>query len=87
KDLGGGTPGGFGPPAGPNLTAIVPKWTDADFLKTIRTGTDPAGHKLDPEQMPYTEISAATTDDDLKAIYLYLKSLPPVNRVVPTMTH
>jgi len=83
-DLGGGTANQFGPPAGPNLTAIVPKWSDADFIKTIRTGTDPSGHKL-ADAMPYAAISAATTDDDLKGIYLYLKSVPLVNRPSPTM--
>src|SRR5712692_429671 len=33
-----------GPPPGPNLTTVVPKWTEAQFLQTIHTGTDPTGH-------------------------------------------
>ena len=73
-----GTARGFAP-SGQNLTEVVPKWSDADFVNTIRSGKDPTGHQL-CEGMPYQEISAATTDDDLKAIYLYVKSLPPVNR-------
>jgi len=61
------------------LTQIVPKWSDADFLKTIRTGKDPTGHQM-CDGMPYAEISAGTSDDDLKAIYQYIKSLLTVNR-------
>lgn len=77
KNLTGGIPGGF-TPVGPGLTTIVPKWnSDADLVKTIRTGTDPNGHVLNPDQMPYKQYSAAFTDDELKAIYQYLHGLGP----------
>ena len=78
-DLAGGkaTPGG-GPPIGPNLTRIVPKWSGTEFLTTIRTGTDhPAGHKLDAMQMPWSEYSAMYSDDELKAIHLHLHGMTP----------
>ncbi len=78
ENLAGGTPSEFGPPAGPNLTAIVPKWSEADFVKTIRTGTDPTGHALDPNKMPWKEISAFGSDDDLKALFAFLKTLTPI---------
>lgn len=42
----------------------------------IRTGTDPSGHRLDPEQMPWEGFSAAFGDDELRAIYAYIRSLP-----------
>ena len=58
------------------VTALVPKWSEADFIKTIRTGVDPTGHTLNPDQMPYKEISTFATDDDLKAIYAYVHGLP-----------
>ena len=35
---GPGGPGGFGPPAGPNLTQIVPKWTEAQYMAFFSTG-------------------------------------------------
>jgi cytochrome c553 len=72
--LTGGT-GGF-TPVGPNLTAVLAGWTDPQFVATIRTGTDPSGHRLDPEQMPWEGISAAFADDELRAIYAYIRSLP-----------
>lgn len=80
QDYGGRQPAGFGPPAGPNLTVLVSKWSEADFVKTIRTGVDPTGHALDPDKMLWKEISAFATDDELKAIYMYLKSLPPIEK-------
>ncbi len=76
-NLAGGKANDFGPPAGPNLTVVVPKWAESDFVKTIRTGTDPTGHALSDE-MPWKEISAFATDDDLRAIYLYLRGLAPI---------
>ncbi len=82
-DLAGGTPGGNGPPPGPNLTVLVPKWSEADFIKTIRTGTDPTGHTLDPEQMPWKSYSTALTDDNLRALYMYIHSLPPIVKPAP----
>jgi len=79
-DLAGGVASGLGPPAGPNLTALVPKWSEADFVKTIRTGVDPTGHALNPDEMPWKEISSFATDNDLKAIYAYLHGLTPIDK-------
>jgi len=77
-NLGGGQASPFGgPPVGPNLTVLIPKWSEADFVKTIRTGTDPYGHTLN-DQMPWKQISAFSTDEDLHALYLYLHGLTPV---------
>ncbi len=79
-NLAGGTANDLGPPAGPNLTVLVPKWSQADFAKTIRTGVDPTGHTLS-DQMPWKEISGFASDDDLKAMFDYLHGLTPI--VVP----
>jgi mono/diheme cytochrome c family protein len=66
------------PPAGPNLTPSgdLGSWSEADFVKTIRTGVTPTGDSLDPMEMPWPNY-ARLSDEDLKAIYLYLQSLPP----------
>jgi len=75
-DLSGGRPnGGFGPPVGPSLRAIVPQWAEADFVKFFRTGQDPYGRTIDPDRMPWKDIGAAYTDDELRAIYAYLHGL------------
>ncbi len=80
-DLTGGRSDENGPPAGPNLTVIVPRWTEAEFVQTIRTGTDPTRHSLRAELMPWKELSAAFSDDELKAIYAYLHGLKPSEHV------
>ena len=80
ENLAGGTGGGgaFEPPAGPNLTAIVPQWSEEEFVTFFRTGVDPTGRNIDPEQMPWKVFSGFATDEDLKAIYAYLHGLTPV---------
>ena len=62
-------------------------WTEAQFIKAIREGKykglDNTRPLLPP--MPWQEYSKAT-DDDLKAIFAYLRTIKPVNNVVPTAT-
>lgn len=77
-------PKGF--PANPsNLTPDnetgIGSWSEADFVKTIRTGVDPKGAHLHPF-MPWKE-NARMSDEDLRAIYLYLRTVPPIRNVVP----
>ncbi len=76
-----------GPPAGPNLTLIVPKWTEEQFMTFFNTGTLPGGGKVpiltlpsgfSEPRMPWSGVRAATTDDELKVMYAYLHSLAPV---------
>jgi mono/diheme cytochrome c family protein len=74
-NLTGGTPSGNGPPAGPNLTTVAQRWSEADFIKAMRTGQKPDGTMLS-DDMPWKEINALASDDDLKALYAYLQSLP-----------
>jgi mono/diheme cytochrome c family protein len=49
-------------------------WTEADFITAMRTGITPAGRELSAE-MPWPYLGQMT-DDELKAIWLYLQSLP-----------
>jgi len=74
ENLAGRKVRGPGPPAGPNLTAIVPHWTLDQFVHTLRTGVDPANHKL-TDAMPWKAISTFADDSDLAAIYAYLHGL------------
>jgi mono/diheme cytochrome c family protein len=50
-------------------------WTEEQFINAIRTGSVPGGHQLNPELMPWKTYSHLT-DDELKAIWMYLQSLP-----------
>ncbi len=78
ENLAGGSPGGG--PVGPNLTTLVPNWTQEQFVKTIQTGVDPTGHQLNPDAMPWKEISQAYSDQELADIYQYLHGLQPVTK-------
>lgn len=71
---------GHGPddPNAPNITPAGPigQWSEADFTRAMRTGTRPDGTKIN-EAMPWKSM-ARHTDDELHAIWLYLKTVPPV---------
>ena len=61
----------------PNLTpgGELAGWTEEDFINAIRNGKTPGGHDLDPELMPWTSYRNMS-DDELKAIFKYLQTLP-----------
>ena len=61
----------------PNLTpgGELAAWTEEQFIATLRTGVTPSGHQLDPKFMPW-DFYQKFTDDELKAIWLYLQSVP-----------
>lgn len=65
------------PPA-PDLTrgGELGGWSEADFIQTMRSGVSPHGHELDAEFMPWQSF-ARFSDDELKALWIYLQSLPP----------
>lgn len=70
----------FGPPGqevpSPNLTTggELTGWSEADFIATLRTGVTPSGHQLS-DDMPW-KYYGQMTDDELKAVWMYLQSLP-----------
>ena len=65
----------------PNLTpgGEPGLWTEEQFISTIRTGTTPGGHKLDPDLMPWQNYRLFY-DDELKSIFMYLQSLPKLEQ-------
>jgi mono/diheme cytochrome c family protein len=71
--------GGLGAGSGLNLTSggDLANWTEEDFIETLRTGYTPSGKLLDGELMPWGRIGQLS-DDEIKAIWLYLKSIPSV---------
>jgi mono/diheme cytochrome c family protein len=62
-----------GPPPGPSLQ-IVKAWTEEQFVKTMRQGITPVNRQL-ADTMPWREYGRGT-DEDLRALYLYLRSVP-----------
>lgn len=67
----GGVPAANLTPAG-NLG----RWSEADFIRMMREGKRPDGSTVDPA-MPWKAMGRMT-DVELKAIYTYLRSVPPV---------
>jgi hypothetical protein len=58
------------------------KWTADTFIQALRTGKhEGVGRPILPP-MPYPWFAQAT-DEDLRAIFAYLQSIPPVKNKVP----
>lgn len=80
KNLNGGKhPDPEAPMLSPNLTPGGPlaSWGETGFIQTLRTGITPMGKAIEQKFMPWKQIGAYE-DDQLKAIYAYLMSLPKV---------
>lgn len=51
-------------------------WSEEQFIATMRTGVTPGGKQL-ADFMPW-KYFGQMTDDELKAVWMYLRSLPPL---------
>ncbi|MBI3329576.1 MAG: cytochrome c [Nitrospinae bacterium] len=65
----------------PDEETGIGKWTEQDFLKVLRTGIRKNGAAVLPP-MPW-EYLTQLTDEDLKAMFAYLRSIPPLKNRVP----
>jgi mono/diheme cytochrome c family protein len=69
-----------GPPDWPPAKNLTPDatglkaWSETDFIKAMRTGVDPKGGQI-RFPMPWRNFSLMT-DTELKALWLYLQSVP-----------
>jgi mono/diheme cytochrome c family protein len=72
----------FGTFYGPNITphpqAGIGRWSEQDFFRAMRQGERPDGAHYYPA-FPYTSFTRIT-DQDLRDLWAYLRSLPPSNR-------
>jgi mono/diheme cytochrome c family protein len=72
----------FGTFYGPNITphpeAGIGRWSEADFRRALRYGERPDRANYYPA-FPYTSFTHIS-DDDLRDLYSYLRSLPPSDR-------
>lgn len=66
-------------------TGILAKWTADTFIKTLRTGRHEGRGRPILPPMPWPMYRNAT-DDDLRAVFAYLRSLKPVKNRVPQPT-
>jgi cytochrome c553 len=76
KNMKGGAPvaPGFPKVADITKTGNLGKWTEAEFIKTLKTGVTPEGKKLKPEEMPWVSFQDYT-EKEYKALFLYLKNI------------
>jgi len=77
--------GPWGVSYGANLTpdaetGLRKRYNEASFIKTLRSGKKPEGEDLLPP-MPW-ELYKAMSDDDMKALYAYLSSIPAIKNNV-----
>lgn len=64
------------PPGATNLTVVMPKWSQDEFFKAMRTGIDSTGHEIRP---PMAWKTIGKLDDvELAALYEYLHGLTPI---------
>jgi cytochrome c553 len=61
-------------------TGIGTRYNEASFIATMRTGKKPNGTMILPP-MP-SDVYKNMTDDDLKAIFAYLRTLPAIRNAV-----
>ncbi len=68
----------------PDKETGIAEWSEESFIQAMRTGKhqgQPNGRDILPP-MPWEDFKAMT-DDDLKAVFAYLRSIPPVKNQVP----
>ena len=88
--VGAGTMTAFSGPWGVSFTAnLTPdpetglgKWTEDMFITAMKTGRQQGKGRPILPPMPYFVV-AELTDDDIKSLFAYLQSLPPVKNRVP----
>ena len=61
---------------------IFANWPEDIFVDTIKTGKHWGASRPILPPMPWQSYSQLT-DDDLKAIYAYLRTIPPIKNRVP----
>ena len=62
----------------PDEETGIGKWTEQDFVKALKSGIVPNGPALRNPMIPYLML----TDEEAKAIYAYLRTVPPLKHKV-----
>lgn len=66
----------------PDENTGIGSWSEETFVKAIRTGRHMGVSRPILPPMPW-EVYRNLTDEDLKAIYAYLRSIPPIKNRIP----
>jgi mono/diheme cytochrome c family protein len=71
-----------GEPPGTNLTpgGTLGQWSEANFITALRTGRKPNGEMIGEGML--LKYLARLTDDELRAMFLYLQSLPALEDAI-----
>ncbi|TAF65441.1 MAG: cytochrome c [Cytophagales bacterium] len=56
----------------------IGNWTEAEFMTAMKTGKLPSGKSFQYPMVPYTLMD----DEELKALYAYLQSTPPITNKI-----
>ena len=65
----------------PDMATGIGSWTEEDFVRALRTGVAPGGRTLHPF-MPWEQLRRMS-DEDLRALFLFLRSRRPIRNEVP----
>jgi len=71
----------FGPNITPHPQAGIGRWSEQDFIRAMRQGVRPDGAHYYPA-FPYSSFTQAT-DQDLRDLWAYLRSIPQSGRASP----
>lgn len=83
KFLAGGVlDGGVVPNITPHPETGIGKWSPGDIADLLKMGMTPDGDFVGGEMAEVSKEMAKLTDDDVKAIVAYLRTLPPINNAV-----
>ena len=63
----------------PDPDTGIGKWSEDDFVRLVRFGVRPDKTVVVYPMQPFPEL----TDDDARAIYAYLRTVPPIKNAVP----
>jgi len=66
----------------PDVNTGIGSWSEETFVKAIRTGRHMGVSRPILPPMPW-QVYSQMTDQDLKAIYAYLKTIPAINNPTP----
>ena len=59
----------------PDATGLA-AYEEADFVNALRTGVRKDGRRMEPQYMPW-QTFARFSDDEVKALWLHLRTLSP----------